>query len=339
MKKTLILLGLFLILGGGSYYMLTTQDANSTTSNRADGDFAIENVDEIQKIFIADRQNYRVLLERKKGHWLYNKKYRAKHTAMDDLLVTLKNVKMKYTTPRGAEENMRRNLATSGIKVEIYGKNDKMLKTYYVGGATANSLGTYMIMEGATEPYIVHDPMFVGMLRGKYLKQPDDWKDLILFGDAVEDIKSVSVEYPKQRNKSFKIEKINEGKYDVKPFHDGVPIITKPVLRAAVEKYLEGYSVLHAEAFQNDKTGKDSIAASVPFVTLSVTNDDGETNTAKLFPIIQKDEFGNPINRVNEGIKSADAISRYFVDYSDGSFRLVQHRVFERVFWGYDYFF
>ena len=126
----------------------------------------------------------------------------------------------------------------------------------------------------------------------------------------------------------------------VKPFHEGVPVISKPVLQAAVEKYLEGFSVLHAEAFENGLPDRDSIAASLPFVTLSVTNDEGETNTAKLFPIVQKDEYGNPIvSNIAEGLKSTQSISRYFLDYSDGSFRLIQHRVFERVFWSYDYFF
>jgi len=171
MKRTLVLLILFVVLGSGAYYLMQNQDKSSTTSWNEAGDFAVENIDDIHKIFIADKQNYRVLLERKNGYWTYNRKFKAKKTAVDDLLNTIKDVRMKYTTPRGAENNMRKNLATSGVKVEIYDKNDNQMKVYYVGGATANSLGTYYIMEGSTEPYVMHIPAFQGLLKGKFLKQ------------------------------------------------------------------------------------------------------------------------------------------------------------------------
>ena len=338
MNRTIILLLVFVLLGAGAYFLLQNQDTKSTTSKRTDGDFAIENIDEVYKVFIADRKDYQVLLERKDGYWLYNNKYRAKASAISDLLNTIEKVKMKYTTPRAAEKPMIRNLATTGIKVEVMDKNDKVLKAYYVGGTTANGLGTYMIMEGASEPFVTHIPGFQGMIKGKFFKQEDDWKELLMFGESVEEIKTVSVEYPKQRNKSFILNR--EGsEFTVKPFFEAVPVINKPVLQAAVEKYLTGFSLMHAEAFQNALPDRDSIAQSVPFVILSLTNTKGETETAKLFPIIVKDEFGNPLNYKDSGLKSSQSVARYFVDYSDGSFRMVQHQVFQRIFWSYDYFF
>ncbi len=342
MKRTLILLFLFVLLGAGAYYLMENQDKSSTTSWNENGDFAIENIDDIYKIFIADRQNYKVLLERKNGYWTYNKKFKAKKTQMDDLLNTIRGVRMKYTTPRGAENQMRKNLATSGVKVEIYDKNDNKMKVYYVGGATANSLGTYYIMEGSTEPYVMHIPAFQGMLKGKFLKQEDDWKDLMMFGDQVEDIQSVTVDYPKQKSKSFKIDRNENGEYSVKPFYDKTPEINKPVINAAVEKYLLGYSVLMAEAFENKNPNRDSINSMLPFVTLSVTDLKGATKTARLFPIPQVDQYGNPVLSTGVGMNSAQSIYRYFADYTDQygeSFRLVQHRNFERLFWSYDYFF
>ena len=338
MKRTLILLLLFICLGGGSYFMLKNQDTKTATSKTEDGDFAVKNVDDIYKIFIANKGDYRVLLERKKDHWLYNGKFKAREYAIGDLLKTIKSIEMKYTTPRGAEKNMIKNLASSGIKVEIYDKNDNIMKTYYVGGTTKNSLGTYMIMEGATEPYIIHDPTFVGMLKGKYYKGEDDWKDLNFYGETVEEIQELSVEYPKQRNNSFTIYK-EGGKFNVKPFFESTPKTKKPLQPAAIEKYLGYYRSVHAEAFNNQFPGRDSIEQTLPFVILSLTNTDGEKKVARLFPIIDKDAYGNPISFSDRNITSAQAIARYNVGYSDGSFRLVQHRVFERLFWAYDYFF
>lgn len=342
MKRTLVLLILFVLLGTGAYFLLKNQDKSSTTSWNENGDFAIENVDDIYKIFIADRQDYKVLLERKNGYWSYNKKFKAKKTQIDDLLNTIKGVRMKYTTPRGAENQMRRNLATSGVKVEIYDKNDNQMKVYYVGGSTANSLGTYYIMEGATEPYVMEIPSFQGMLKGKFLKQDDDWKDLMMFGEQVEEIQSVTIDYPKQKSKSFKIERINGEEYDVKPFYEGTPEIKKPVINSAVEKYLIGYSVLMAEAFENKNLHRDSINKTLPFVSISVTDLKGATKTARLFPIPQLDQYGNPLLSTGVGMSGKQSIYRYFADYTDEygeSFRLVQHRNVERFFWNYSYFF
>lgn len=342
MNRTLVLLILFVLLGTGTYFMLENRDTSSTTSWNEKGDFAIENIDDIHKIFIADRQNYRVLLERKNGYWTYNEKFKAKQTSIDDLLNTIRAVRMKYTTPRGAENQMRENLATSGVKVEIYDKNDNKMKVYYVGGATANSLGTYYIMEGSTEPYVMHIPSFQGMLRGKFLKQEDDWKDLMMFGEQVEEIQSVSVDYPKQKNKSFKIEKGDGGNFSVKPFYEGTPEITKSVLNPAVEKYLLGYSVLMAEAFENKNPDRDSISNILPFVSITLTNVDGQVKTSRFFPIPQLDKYGNPMIASGVGPNGKQTIIRYYADYADEygeSFRLVQHRNFERLFWSYDYFF
>ncbi|MDG1432995.1 MAG: DUF4340 domain-containing protein [Saprospiraceae bacterium] len=342
MKRTLILLILFLVLGTGAYFLVKNKDNSSTTSWNEAGDFAVDNVDEIYKIFIADRQDYRVLLERKNGYWTYNKKFKAKNTQINDLLNTIRGVRMKYTTPRGAEDNMRKNLATSGVKVEIYDKNDNKLKVYYVGGSTANSLGTYYIMEGSTEPYVMHIPSFQGMLKGKFMKQDDDWKDLIMYGEQVEDIQSVSVAYPKQKSKSFIIDRKGAGEYAVKPFYEGTPKIEKPVLNAAVEKYLTGYSVMMAEAFENKNSLRDSIVNTLPFASISITNTQGNTKVGRLFPIPQLDQYGNPVLSTGVGMKGKQSIYRYFADYKDeygDSFRLVQHRNFERLFWSYDYFF
>ncbi|MFK8007960.1 MAG: DUF4340 domain-containing protein [Saprospiraceae bacterium] len=342
MKRTIILLVLFLVLGFGAYYLMKNQDTSSTTSWNEAGDFAVENVDDIYKIFIADKQDYRVLLERKNGYWTYNKKFKAKKTQIDDLLNTIRAVRMKYTTPRGAEDNMRRNLATSGVKVEIYDKNDNKMKVYYVGGATANSLGTYYIMEGSTEPYVMHIPSFQGMLKGKFMKLDDDWKDLMMFGEQVEDIQSLSVDYPKQKSKSFKIERTSVGEYDVKPFYEVTPQIEKPVLNAAVEKYMMGFSVMMAEAFENKNVLRDSIVNTLPFVSISITDTKGATKVCRLFPIPQLDQYGNPVLSTGVGMNGKQSIYRYFADYKDeygDSFRLVQHRNFERLFWSYDYFF
>ena len=122
MKRTITLLLLFLLLGGGAWYMINYQDSQSTVSNSPEGNFKVENADDIYKIFIAERSGKTTTLERKGKDWIYNGQFKARPNVMKNLLNVVTKVEMYYTTPRGAEKNMLNNLATNGIKVEIYGK-------------------------------------------------------------------------------------------------------------------------------------------------------------------------------------------------------------------------
>jgi len=314
------------------------QDQNSTVSNSSEGNFKVENENDIHKIFIAERSGKNTTLERSGDDWIYNGKYKARPNVMMRLLQVLTKVEMYYTTPRAAEKNMLNNLATNGIKVEIYDKNNKNLKTYYVGGSTADGYGTFMIMEGAKEPFITHIPNFQGTLRGRYSMRDDDWRDRTIFGEEVENIQSIEVDYPKQKNKSFKLEKTEDG-YVVHPFYETTPKINKAVSNARVEKYLLGFESIMAEDFENNNPIRDSISALLPFARVSLKNTKGGGIAANFHPLIRKDEFGRIVNKAIDGNMNTDATVRYFVNCSDDTFRLGQHRVFEKMFLGYSQFF
>lgn len=338
MKRTLILLVLFLLLGGGSYWLMNNQDTNSTISNNPEGDFKVENEADIHKIFIAERNGKQTTLERKGNHWTYNGLYKVRPNVMTRLLEVVTQVEMYYTTPRAAEKNMLNNLATNGIKVEIYGKENNLLKAYYVGGATTDGYGTFMIMEGAKEPFITHVPNFEGMLRGRYsMMKDDDWRDRTIFSAEVDDIESVEIEYPKQKNKSFKLLKTDEG-YEVTPLNAATPKIKLQVSKARVEKYLLGFKSLMAEDFATDYAGRDSISNLLPFARVAFKTTNGEALAANFHPLVRKDDSGNVISGSSTDMSSKMTV-RYYVNCSDGSFRLAQHRVFSPIFRGYDTFF
>ena len=61
-----------------------------------------------------------------------------------------------------------KTLASEGVKVELYTQNKKLYKTFYIGGETADFLGTYMIMEGAKKAYVIHIPGFNGFLTPRF---------------------------------------------------------------------------------------------------------------------------------------------------------------------------
>ncbi|MFN0215575.1 MAG: hypothetical protein ACKVT2_15060, partial [Saprospiraceae bacterium] len=162
MNKTLLLVALFLVLGGAAWYALSIKKKQSGTHVAWDMDFAVKYPKNIGKVFIADRKGGTATLEKNGNQWLYNGKHPARPSAVESLLETFANVNVLNIPPHGAVPGMVKELSADGIKVEIYDLKGKSMKTYYVGGVTNDERGTVLMMEGSEQPYLVHVPGFIG---------------------------------------------------------------------------------------------------------------------------------------------------------------------------------
>ena len=337
MNRTIVLLIIFVLFGGGTLLYLNSsgdsQKSNSTLGQ--DRNFSVPGED-IYKIFIADRDGTQTTLERKGEGWIYNNQWKAKENAIDNLLDAITRVRVRYKPAEAAVENMIRSLATEGIKVEIYGQANKLLKAYYVGGAPPDERGTYMILEGEEQPYVNEIPSWEGNLRFRYNLKGKHWRDETIFDYQLEDISSVSVEYPKQRSKSFILKKEGEST-EVAPFFETTKLIEKPANEGLIEAFLIGFEKFIAEGFENENPGRDSISNLIPFCKISVEDHEGEIKTLSLFPIYP-DRSGIDLE-TGEVIRSDIPVERYFADCSNGDFYLVQNRTTKRFLWSYDSFF
>ncbi|NUO00694.1 MAG: DUF4340 domain-containing protein, partial [Saprospiraceae bacterium] len=275
----------------------------------------------------------RTTLERKGKHWIYNEKYKAKPNAIENLLRAIYRVEMKYKPPVNAVKNMVRSLATEGLKVEMYNAQNQLIKSYYIGGSTSDERGTYMMLEGAEQPYVTYIPSWEGNLRFRFNLQGDDWRDKSIFSAEPEEITYVGIEYHKQREKSFKIVKDGNA-YQVKPFHSITPEIQSPLRPGAVESYLIGYQSVQAEAFENLYQHRDSISSQLPFCTITVQQRDGTERVAKLHPIFKSRLYDEKTGKYGP---LAEA-ERYYAD-CEGDFLMVQHLVIKKILWGYESFF
>ncbi len=329
MKRTIVLLAVFALLGGAAW-MALSEDPEATVSSLPGEDrkFAVEDVDQIHKIFIADRNRNQTILVRDGKQWIYNEKYKANPNVIENLLDAIKRIQMSHKPADAAVDRMVKNLATEGIKVEIYDRNDQLLKSYYVGGSTPSERGTYVIMEGAEQPYVASIPGWEGNLRFRYNKMGEDWRDKTIFKAEVGKIDAVSIVYPKQRDKSFKLQRNNQG-YEVTPYYDITPKYGRPANRGSIERFLLGFEWIAAEAFENDNPKRDSVLQTVPFCIINLQHVDGTEQSAKLFPIYAYYGDGNNL-----------VVERYFAEVENGQdFMLVQNRLFEKVLWAYEFFF
>lgn len=331
MKKNYLLLILFLLLGGATIWYLSTKDEKAVKSTLSeDRNFAVKDEDDIHKIFIAKRTGETYTITRTNGkYWRINDQYNVAPNAMAGLLEAITNVTMKYLPTQAAIPNIVKNMAARAIKVEIYGKNDNLLKAYYVGGIGVDGESTYFIMENSDQPVACEIPQMVGHIGTRYDFNGDEWRDKAIFEYQPEDIQAVSIEYPKQRNKSFKLKRQGDG-WDVQPFYDNVPKINRKVVNGKVEGFLINFDKLIGESFENQYEKKDSIRNMIPFSVISVTDVKGNEKIAAFYPTYKDNA---------QGIRASDYIDRFFADVSTGDWMLAQHFTFQKAFWSYEAFF
>jgi hypothetical protein len=336
MKNTYLYLAILIVLATVAYFVLTNK--SDSTFDGEDGNFAVENTDDIYKIFIANQQRQTATLTRKDSYWEYTNAdgeiYKARPAAIKLLLETMEKISVRYVVQESAVPMAIQDLQVNGKKVELYDKKGNRFKTYYVGGASNDMQGTFMMMENSNNPYVTHLQFWEGFLTDRYLTAERDWRDKTVFGYKSSDIKSLTIDYPKQQGSSFKLTQIKEGKFEVEPLYPTTAVIQKPVIDQKALAYLYSYERLIAEAIESENPNLIGIINRVPFCTVSITQNDGIQKIVKFIPVVEE------VEEDEDQTKTRPKIQRYFafVNGNEDVF-LVQHLLFSKIFWGYDFFF
>ena len=72
--------------------------------------------------------------------------YPARFDAVDTLLKTFINVYIQRPVPKETLGQVSKVMASSAKKVEIYDLDNDLIKTWYVGHATMDKKGTFMLL-------------------------------------------------------------------------------------------------------------------------------------------------------------------------------------------------
>jgi len=131
-------------------------------------DFNLSETEHIDKIIMSDKSGSIITLEKEEDKWIINSKYPVWERQIEYTLGVMKDIRVKSSVSEQKTEFVLQNIATKGVKVEIF-DGGKKIKSYYIGGNTADHHGTYMIMENAKNAYVMHIPdRNPGILNPKY---------------------------------------------------------------------------------------------------------------------------------------------------------------------------
>ena len=348
MKKnnriTIIIAALLVVIAGvliwNNRYLSTLQGEAS--------DFQVWDTASVTKIYLADRRENESLLERQEDGWTLNGTYKAHPKQVNYLLTTLYKIRIKMPVSVASHDNIVKQLASQSTKVEIYQTvprinlfekiklfyHEKRTKVFYVGDATMDNSGTFMLKEGADKAYIVYIPSFRGFISTRFTANPDDWRDHTIFHEKLADIQSVEIDFNEDPEGSFRIDNIGRHQYKLTRLCDNKDL---PYDTLKVINFLSSFSDLRFEAlFTNtmEQERIDSITSS-PFVhNVVLTSKDGSTQDMKTYRKLVL----NGVTDMSGDYGDVDHDRMYALIGGGKDFVLIQNYVFDKVLHDVRYF-
>jgi len=352
-KLTIIIAVVLVVIAG----ILVWNNRYISTIQGKDADFMVWDTASITKFYLADRSDHESLLERQNdGTWLLNDTYIAHSKQVQYFLSTINKVRIKMPVSVASHDNIVKQMAVNSTKVEIYQSvpiinlfnrvklfyREKRTKVFYVGDATKDSSGTFMLKEGADNAYIVYIPGFRGFISTRFTANPDDWRNHTVFQATLADIQSVSVEFNREPQSNFRVETTGRHQYKLTRLADGTSL---PYDTLKVINLLSSFSDLRFESLLNNILPQkriDSIVQSPFLHRITLTKTDGSTTQLTTFEklvvnttiyeiegLLDKD--GNPLDPIDH-----DRIYGLFNDGQD--FVLLQYYIFDKVLRPVDYY-
>ncbi|MGB3075577.1 MAG: hypothetical protein WBB36_09660, partial [Chitinophagales bacterium] len=242
---------------------------------------------------------------------------------------------VSYPVPEAAEKTVITALASSNKKVELYDKEGSLLKSYYVGGGTLNSEGTYFLMNGSDKPFVVSVPAFAGVLDSRFVTDEEVIRSTAVFRFRDNEISMITVEYFEKPDSSFSIKQLRADSFEVSNKNKGI-LAGGQLNKERVQHYISLYSSIFCESFVNDLPKKDSILQTIPFCTVTVTDRQQQSQSATLYHM--------PRNSTSEqfdmkGNELKYDVDRYFATIHDNKdFVILQQFHFGRLLKSFSYF-
>ena len=348
MKKnnriTIIITALLVVIAG----VLIWNNRYISTNRGEESNFQVWDTASVTKIYLADRKERESLLEREPQGWVLNGTYRAHPKQVQYLLTTLYKIRIKMPVSKASHDNIVKQLASQSTKVEIYQNvprinlfnkvklfyHEKRTKVFYVGDATMDSSGTFMLKEGADKAYIVYIPSFRGFITTRFTANPDDWRDHTVFHENMADIQSVAIEFNEDPEGSFRIDNMGKHQYKLTRLCDNKDL---PYDTLKVINFMSSFGDLRFEAlFTNSLPQEriDSITSSPYVHHVILTDKEGNTKEMKTFKKLVMNgvtDFGGDYGEI-------DRDRMYALIEGGKDFVLIQNYVFDKVLHDVHYF-
>ncbi|MFI5150063.1 MAG: hypothetical protein ACHQRM_10045 [Bacteroidia bacterium] len=337
MKKNGIALLIVVLLGGIAFW-LVKKNGNTTVAKEL-RDFPISDTAAITRIFMADKSNHTVTLKKiKTGEWTVNDKWKARNDGIFNLLFVMKNLAIKSLVGAPAVENVIKNLASGATKVEVY-NGDKLVKVYYVGGATPDDEGTYMLLSdpetklNSTRPFVMFIEGQTRYLSPVYSTNEKEWRDRSAFSYFPPDVRSVRLDFIQAPGHSFELQQPEPNHFNVLDLKTNSPMPGLDTLNA--RQYVSYLMGMGFESFIDEipAARKDSILTSTPLYVMTITDKNKQRTELQFFGMEPHREEVDA-----QGRPEKYDLDRMYTLINKKEFVITQYYVFGKVLTDIEYF-
>jgi hypothetical protein len=343
-KKNLIIIAAVVVIGVIAL-IIAKHGSKSATFEQ---DFHIEDIGSVSKVFIADKQNNQVLLERVidstgDTSWLVDGKYAASQPMVDLLLETLHEMRIRQQVNKNAVPQAVKLLSARAVKVEVYQRrwfinwfggrfrlfpHERLTATYFVGHETQDMMACHMFRKGDKVPYIIHIPGFRGYLTPRFVADPMSWRSHEIVHWDVHRLQSVELEIPASPEESFSVRR--EGETFVMELTQGHRLVNG-FDTARVAQMLSCFANLNFDEFASrvPNSYMDTSFNAAPRTILRVTNTEGETREVKTYL-----KYANPDDTLampDNNLYEMFDINRLYAIIDNKDSVLLQYFVFDNI--------
>ena len=340
MNKTKITLLVALILAVVAGFLIFNK--SNTTLDKGLHGFSVSDTASITKIFLSDKADHSILLERQEsGKWLLNKDFNAHPENINTFLLTVANLAVREPVAKAAHNNILTLLAAQSTKVEIYQHShrikigqykffpyEKLTKTYYIGDATMDNNGTYALMEGAKAPVVLFMPGLRGYIASRFSTADNDWREHTVFNKKLPEIESITVEFPAQPEESYKVINKNNTALELVSLADNQIVTAYDTLQLMA--FVNAFKNIRFEALFNDMEveRKDSITGVTPTHIITLKAMDGTVQDIKTYPRMLPEP---EIDVFDGSILTFDRDRMFAYIHNEKDFVLIQYFVFDKI--------
>ncbi len=307
-KKTLliIIVAIIVIIVVGLFILHRTDPMLYPKDNA----FNITDTSAITKIFMADKMGNSVVLSRTDKGWLVNDTFRANNNMINEFMRTIYYISLKSPVPIAARDNVLKRMSSFGVKVEIYARvpwarigslwlfpKERKIRTFYVGDNPQDKIGTYFLMDGAKDPYIMYIPGMMGFLQNYFSPKEQDWRDHTFMNMYYPQIQKIEVAYFDNPENSFTLIKENNENIHLLDYNNvEIPNLDLPKARS----YMSGFvNVRFAEMLSYlDEAKRDSILQQKPYCNIKLTSIDNQIQEMTFFKIYYPEGLEDSFGRI-----------------------------------------
>jgi hypothetical protein len=302
-SKSFLYLAIVTVLSALAGYFIYKR--NATTIDPTKISFAVIDPSIIHKIVITEPNKVVANLEKnEKGKWIINGLYPCRNDNMKVLLDGIAKMRIKYPVPNGAINNVIKDIATLGIKVEIYDNSNEMIKAYYIGRETQDMAGNNALLinhengDAYEVPIVIEIPGFNGYLSPRFFADMSKWRDLKIFETQISELKKIEFKNNEFIDSSYVIEHLDNNLFSLKKLSgESIVDLDTNTLQRYLIYYREGNVLSYLKDQKTQTVNLDSIEKTAPFAEITIT----KTGNVK-----QKfDFFKQPINK--EKYKDVDS--------------------------------